>query len=130
MKKQVRDLLESYHFSERYKEGTIGKPDKYEVRFPFISRRVRQAIIKPIHFRHDKPSLLIDHGLAWLAKVQQLEKHRFIKPDEILFAYDAPDISQSNLFDAFNEVKEQIERQGILMADIKSEKDIVKFASS
>jgi hypothetical protein len=73
---------------------------------------------------------LIDHGLSWLAKIQQLEKYRFIQPNEILFAYDAPDDSQSKLFAAFNEIKEQIESEGIVMADIKRNEDIVKFAAA
>lgn len=130
MKKQVRDLLDHNSLGEKYKEAAIGEPNKYEVRFPFVSKIIRQTIIKPIHFKHEKPSQLIDHGLSWLSKIQQLEKYRFIQPDEILFAYDAPDVSQSNLFVAFNEIKEQIESEGIVMADIKQKGDIVKFATS
>ncbi|TAK64638.1 hypothetical protein [Methylobacter sp.] len=130
MRKQVRDLLNHCNLGEKYKEGAIGEADKYEVKFPFVCKNTKQSVIKPIHFKQDKPSQLIDHGLSWLAKVQQLEKYRFIRPDEILFAYDAPDDSQSNLFDAFNDIKEQIEKEGIVMADINCNEDIVKFATS
>lgn len=130
MKRQVRDLLEHYNLGEKYKEGVIGEPDKYEVKFPFVAKNKKQTVIKPIHFKHDKPSQLIDHGLSWLARIQQLEKHRFIRPDEILFAYDAPDDSQGNLFAAFNEIKEQIVKEGIGMADIKGKDEIIKFAAS
>ncbi|WP_432744238.1 DUF3037 domain-containing protein [Methylobacter sp. G7] len=130
MKKQVRDLLDRSNLGEKYKEGTIGEQDKYEVRFPFVCQNTKKTVIKPIHFKHEKPSQLIDHGLSWLAKIQQLEKYRFIRPDEILFTYDAPDNSQSNLFAAFNEIKKQIESEGILMADIKRIDDIVKFAAA
>lgn len=130
MKKQVRDLLNHCNLGEKYKEGTIGEADKYEVRFPFVYKNTKQTVIKPIHFKHEKPSLLIDHGLSWLAKIQQLEKYRFIRPDEILFAYDAPDANQSSLFNAFNEIKGQIESEGIVMADINCNEDIVKFATS
>ena len=130
MKKQVRDLLDRSNLGEKYKEDTIGEHDKYEVRFPFVCQNTKQTVIKPIHFKHEKPSLLIDHGLSWLAKIQQLEKYRFIRPDEILFAYDAPDNIQSNLFAAFNAIKEQIEKEGVVMADIKCIDDIVKFAAT
>lgn len=130
MKKQVRELLNHCNLGEKYKEDTIGDANKYEVRFPFVCKNTKQTVIKPIHFKHEKPSLLIDHGLSWLAKIQQLEKHRFIRPDEILFAYDAPDECQSTLFAAFNEIKDQIEKEGIVMADIKNDKDIVEFAAA
>jgi hypothetical protein len=130
MKRQVRNLLDHYNLGKKYREGTIGEADKYEVRFPFVCKNTKQTVIKPIHFKHEQPSQLIDHGLSWLAKIQQLGKHRFIRPDEILFAYDAPDESQSNLFAAFNEIKELIEKEGVVMADIKHDEDIVKFAAA
>lgn len=128
MKKQMRDLLDRYDLGAKYKEGAIGERDKYEVRFPFVRQNKKLKIIKPIHFTHDKPSQLIDHGLTWLAKVQQLERLRFVRPDEILFAYDGPEKSESNLSDAFNEIKEQIEREGITMADMDSQNEIISFA--
>ncbi len=129
MKKQLRELLDSRNLGKKYREDTIGEPDKYEVRFPFVCKNTKQTVIKPIHFKQEKPSLLIDHGLSWLAKVQQLEKYHFIRPDEILFAYDAPEDNQSNLFAAFNEIKKQIESEGILMTDIKRNDDIASFAA-
>ncbi|NOT85662.1 MAG: DUF3037 domain-containing protein [Methylococcaceae bacterium] len=128
MKKQVRGLLDRCNLSEKYKEGTIGEPAKYEVKFPFVSNISKRKIIKPIHFKHEQPSQLIDHGLEWLAKIQQLEKYTFIKPDEVLFAYDAPDNLQSDLFSAFNEIKAQIKNEGVVMADIKNNDDIIRFA--
>lgn len=130
MTKQVRDLLERYDLGGQYKEGVIGEADKYEVKFPFVCQASQPAIIKPIHFRHNKPSQLIDHGLAWLGKIQQLEKYRFIRPDGVLFAYDAPDDSEDRLFAAFNDIKGQIESEGVVMADIKRNDEIVKFAAS
>jgi len=130
IKKQVRDLLNSYNLSDKYKEACIGEPDKYEVRFPFVCKLDKRAIIKPIHFKHDKPSKLIDHGIAWLGKIQQLEKFGFIAPEEILFAYDAPDEGKSNLLAAFYEIKNQIENEGIIMADINSRNEIIQFASA
>jgi hypothetical protein len=59
-----------------------------------------------------------------------LEKFRYIQPDEILFAYDAPDVNQGALFAAFNEIKEQIVKEGIEMADINGKEEIIKFAAS
>lgn len=133
MKRQVRDLLDQRNLSKKYREATIGEPDKYEVRFPFVRKAGEQRVIKPIYFGYEKPTPLIEHGNTWLSKIQQLKKYRFIKPDQILFAYDAPDKNQSNLFAAFNEIKEQIEKEGVVMADIKSNDDIddiIEFAAA
>ena len=130
MKKQVRDLLDRSNLGEKYREGIIGEADKYGVSFPFVRKIGKQLVIKPIHFKQEKPSLLINHGISWLAKIQQLEKRDFIKPNRILFAYDAPEESQVNLFNAFNEIKAQIESEGIVMADIKNNHQIIDFAGA
>lgn len=130
MKRQVRDLLERYNLGEQYKEGIIGEADKYEVRFPFVCQASKKTIIKPIHFKHEKPSQLIDHGLAWLGKIQQLRKYHFIKPDDILFTYAAPNADQAKLSEAFYDIKSQIESEGIAMTDINRPEFIVDFANS
>jgi hypothetical protein len=49
-----------------------------------------------------------------------IRKVSFSPSDEVLFAY----------YDAFNEIKEQIETEGVVMADIKRNDDIVKFAAA
>jgi len=129
MKKQVRDLLVQYQLGDRYKESLIGESDKYEVRFPFVSQDANQVIIKPVHFKHDKPSQLIDHGLSWLGKIQQLSKLGFIAPNKILFTYNAPNHNQKQLYNAFSDIKQQIEAEGIVMSDVDNTEKIVKFAA-
>jgi len=129
LKKQVRELLNRFGIGDQYKEDTLGKPEQYEVRFPFVCKTNKHTVIKPIHFKHDKPSQLIDHGITWLGKVRQLQQHGFIAPNEILFAYDAPEDSQTHLAAAFQGIKQQIEREGIVMANIACQHEIIKFAS-
>ncbi|WP_157844963.1 hypothetical protein [Methylocucumis oryzae] len=57
--------------------------DKYEVKFPLV------------------------------CKIQQLEKYRFIRADEVLFAYDAPDESQGQLFAALMRLKSKLKVKGL-----------------
>lgn len=128
MKNQVRDLLLSRQLGGKFKEGSIGSADKYEVKFPFVRNVGELKVIKPIHFRHDKPTPLIEHGIQWISKVQQLQKYQFIQPEKILFAYQAPDNNQVTLFNAFNEIKQQAMQLGVVMADIKATDDIANFA--
>jgi len=129
MKKQVRDLLVQYQLGDRYKEGSIGDTDKYEVRFPFVSQGDKKTIIKPIHFMHNKPSQLIDHGLSWLGKIQHLNKLGFITLDKILLTYKAPDNNKNQLYDAFSDIKKKIESEDIVMVDVSEQNEIVKFAT-
>ncbi len=114
---------------ELFKEGAIGQAEKYEATFPFVRKDGNPRVIKPIHFREDKPSALIDQGNYWLSKVQQLAKYKFIEPQQVLFAYDAPKQRQFSLFDPFDEVKEQAEKIGVVMADITAKTEIANFAS-
>lgn len=130
MKRQVRDLLSRYDLSDKYKDAHVGSMDKYEVHFPFVHQAEKQAVIKPLHFKYEKPSQLINHGISWLGKIQQLERFGFIAPDDVLFAYNAPDENQETLLAAFNSIKEQIEGEGILMIDIHQHDEIIQFAAT
>jgi hypothetical protein len=49
-------------------------------------------------------------------------------PDNILFAYDAPDESQSHLVEAFARIKEQFEQEGMVMSEMGNPNKIVQFA--
>ena len=129
MKSQVRDLLVSRQLGGKFKDASVGTVDKYEVKFPFVRSLGELKVIKPIHFRHDKPTPLIEHGIKWLSKVQQLQKYRFIQPEQILFAYQAPDSNQVTLFNAFNEIKQQADQLGVVMTEITATDVIVDFAS-
>jgi len=128
MKNQVRDLLISHQLGGKFKDGNIGEADKYEVRFPFVRNVGEQKVIKPIHFCHDKPTPLIEHGIKWLSKVQQLQKYHYIQPEQILFAYQAPDNNQAALYNAFKEIKQQAVQLGVVMADINATVEIADFA--
>ncbi|MEE9338712.1 MAG: DUF3037 domain-containing protein [Methylococcaceae bacterium] len=129
LKQKVKDLLIERQLNDLFKTGSIGDAAIYEVNFPFINKEIEKTVIKPIHFRHDKPSQIINHGIDWLAKVQQLKKYNYIQPDRVLFAYSAPEKSSKQLFDAFYDIKVQIENEGIVMADINQGDDVVRFAS-
>jgi len=59
-----------------------------------------------------------------------LRKYHFIKPNDILFAYAAPNADQGKLYEAFYDIKSQIESEGIAMTDINRPEFIVDFANS
>lgn len=123
MKKRIHALLKEHGLEKQFKNGCLGD-NKYKVNLPFVDD-VHYAAIKPIHFRHSDPKSLIDHGLTWLMQITQLRRWSFINPENILFTYNAPEEQNSLLFEAFSDVKMQIEDEGILMTDI-NEPDSVK----
>lgn len=125
MRKRIRALLESYGLEEQFKADYVGD-EKYKVNLPFVDCH-RQAAIKPIHFRHPDSNQLINHGVEWMGRIAQLKRYKLIEPKNVLFTYSAPENQRGVLFDAFSDVKNQIEDMGVLMVDINAEDTIAQF---
>jgi len=129
MKKRIKVLLgNSNLLHKKFTLDTdIGDETIYKVSMPFVSQGENLAI-KPIHFNHAKPHQLIEHGITWLTKIQQLKRHNFIQPNHVLFAFQRPDQGKGILLNAFDDIKEQIEEFGIIMSDINDTEQIIQFA--
>jgi len=128
MKKRIKTLLrDSSLLSKNFVlDAEIGNEEIYKVTFPFVNQQENLAI-KPIHFKHNQPKLLIEHGLTWLTKIQQLKRHDFIQPNRVLFAFQPPEQEKDILLNAFQDIKEQIEESGIIMRDINDTEQIMHF---
>ncbi len=128
MKKRIKTLLrDSSLLSKNFVlDAEIGNEEIYKVTFPFVNQQENLAI-KPIHFKHNQPKLLIEHGLTWLTKIQQLKRHGFIQPNRVLFAFQPPEQEKDILLNAFQDIKEQIEESGIIMRDINDTEQIMHF---
>lgn len=127
MKKRVRTLLNEQNLAETFKDGMIGDEKKYSVRLPFVNQQ-RKAAIKPIHFTHPDSNKLIEHGLAWLGKVRQLERYGFIRPENMMFVFRSPELNHGVLHEAFNDIRNQILDNGIVMTSINEPEEISRFA--
>ncbi|NOQ65188.1 MAG: DUF3037 domain-containing protein [Methyloprofundus sp.] len=126
MQKKLQLLLKRSGLEREFIKRKIGDENKYTVSLPFVNQQ-ENAAIKPIHFRHISPNKLIEHGLLWMTKVQQLHKYGFIQAENVLFAYKEPEEKQGNLFSAFVDIKEQIESIGIMTSDIDDTEQIMRF---
>jgi len=129
MKKRIKVLLDQSNLLHKKftLDTDIGDETIYKVSMPFVSQGENLAI-KPIHFNHAKPQQLIEHGITWLTKIQQLKRHNFIQPNHVLFAFQPPDQEEGILFNAFDDIKEQIEEFGVIMSDINDSEKIMHFA--
>ena len=122
--KKIKELLQEKNLASQFKEKSVGNT-KYALRLPFVGEN--KQIIKPIHFRHNKSKEIIEHGLIWLTKINQLQLYGYANLETTLFAYIAPENTGSKLFEAFSDVRKQIEDSGIVMADIQRPAEITKF---
>ena len=127
MQSRIRALLKQSQIEKAFRQGSLGEQGKYKVPLPFVNTN-KKAGIKPIHFRHPDSNKLIEHGLTWLMKIQQLKRYGFIEFDDLLFAYNPPKSEDGILFDAFNDVKVQIENTGIRMISFERDDEIIDFA--
>jgi len=127
MQKRIKTLLDASNLNQTFTKGSIGDESIYNVALPFVNQ-VTNSAIKPIQFQHAKPHQLIEHGLTWLTKIQQLKRHNFIQPNHVLFAFQPPDQEQNILLNAFQDIKEQIEESGIIMRNINDTEKIMHFA--
>ncbi|MGB4498844.1 MAG: DUF3037 domain-containing protein [Methylococcaceae bacterium] len=125
IQKRVASLLRGSQLESKFISGTLGN-EKYHVPFPFVDKENQKAI-KPIHFCHNDSRKIIEHGATWLMKVQQLKRGGFVKSENVLFTYRAPMENQGILFEAFCDVKAQIEDACIVMANIEQPQAILKF---
>jgi len=130
MNERVRALLQENHLAEQFKRHYVGDKKKYGLYFPFVSTNAHQTIIKPIQFRQRGSNELINYGLVWLGKMNQLMRYGYIQPEDTLLAYQAPDSQKGELFEAFEDIRTQIEDTGIVTADIKKPQQIMTFALS
>lgn len=129
MKRRIKGLLTNSNLLHKkfILDADIGDETVYKVAMPFVNRNDNLAI-KPIHFNHAKPYQLIGHGLTWLTKIQQLKRYNFIQPNHVLFAFQKPETEKQALLNAFEDIKKQIEEQGIIMSDIDDTDQIMHFA--
>lgn len=109
LERQLGNLLAKNNLKQRYKERKLGTK-AYEVRFPFVlldeQERVLQAI-KPLFLGQSQPSKIIEHGDAWIAKVNRLRKSKKLAGDTLFVA--APPIKGSTLQDkAYKEIIEEL----------------------
>jgi hypothetical protein len=119
LERQLGNLLAQNNLKQRYKERKLGTK-AYEVRFPFVlldeQERVLQAI-KPLFLGQSQPSKIIEHGDAWIAKINRLRRSKKLAGDTLFIA--APPKKGSPLQDrAYQEIIQELRViDGVRVAD-------------
>lgn len=127
LEKGIRKLLYNAEVGDRFLRATIGN-DEYHASFPFVEQENEQPvkIIKPLHLRQDEPSKILDHGGAWLFRINQLKK-RHLLPDKVLFTLDGPD-GNTNRSKAFRDIEESLLETGVGVVPYTKKNEIIDFA--
>lgn len=128
MRTRIAALLTEQKLAVHYKHRVIGDKKGYPVKLPFVTEQQQPAIIKPLHFQHNDSKKLIDHGLQWLATMNQLFRLGVTQPDLTLITYKPPVHTDGILRDSFNDVHEQIRDSGVKTLDIAEVEQITSFA--
>ncbi len=129
MQERITQLLQTHNLAQHFKQQKIGNKH-YEVHFPFVTnKKIKEkiAIIKPIHFRHTDSKKLMNHGIHWIGTMNQLFRYQLATPERTLFSYKAPDTTEGLLFDAFEDIKTQIEDRGIQLLSIDHQDETLAF---
>lgn len=96
--------------------------EKYHVRLPLCSDQMDQSkvpvtVIKPLDLDRDDPSVILDHGDAWIGRVRRLHEAD-CAPERMIFAVDAPKQGDATFAAAKKIIDElQAEQALVVMAD-------------
>lgn len=113
----------------QYRQEKVGAPD-FIVNFPFvrtIDNRI-DSIIKPLYLAQDDPTRVLTHGGQWVDKIQRLSR-RGALPNAVLFPVASPP-ADSPSFAAAQEIRDDLMRLGMLVADADDGAAILAFADA
>lgn len=113
----------------QYRQEKVGAPD-FIVNFPFvrtIDNRI-DRIIKPLYLAQDDPTRVLTHGGQWVDKIQRLSR-RGALPNAVLFPVASPP-ADSPSFAAAQEIRDDLMRLGMLVADADDGAAILAFADA
>lgn len=128
VEQRVRNILRAADLQKDFQARVLG--DGYQARLPFVKvdakgRAVK--LIKPMDFDRADPTRLYDHGWEWIGKINKLKRDGSLLGD-VLFAVRAPQQQFSSVASAYADVKHEIERSNIRIAEEDDSAKIVEFA--
>ena len=124
----VRKLLVGRQLGAAYRAEKVGTPE-FTVNLPFVHRHDGRAarIIKPLYLAQDDSTKLLTHGGQWVDKVRRLRK-RDALPEAVLFPVKAP-ARDTKPYQAFEEIREDLQATGVTVVAANDEQSILKFAA-
>ncbi len=127
LENNVRQLLFKANIGDRFTKNIVGN-DAYHVVFPFVEHKKNKPnrVIKPLHLGHKEPTKILDHGAAWLFRINKL-KENCLKPENILFTLSGPD-EDGNRMNAYHEIEKDLIKTGVQVTMHDKNEEILDFA--
>ncbi len=124
----VRKWLVQAHLGERFQRMTIGD-EEYQANFPFVEKIDRKPVkvIKPLDLAKDKPHKILDHGGAWLFRIEELRRRRCL-PGNILFAVQGPGNTGDHCYHAYEEIVGRMKDAGVEVVPYGDKQRVIEFA--
>lgn len=123
----VRKLLFRTQVGFKYQREKIGTPD-FIVNFPFVfmANGKAERIIKPLYLAQDDTTKILNHGGHWVDKLTRLHKRNAL-PEHVLVPVRAPQ-ENTRAFQAFNEIRTELNQINVKVVPASEEKEILEFA--
>lgn len=114
-----------------HRDRVIGDP--YRIKLPICSdaknfRGAPQRAIKPLDLNKPDPTLIVEHGDTWTARLRRLKEMKLM-PDRFIFALKEPEAGYAEIFYAATEVKANLEEQGCVVVDADDTDRLVALAA-
>jgi hypothetical protein len=129
VEQRVRNILKAADLQKEFQARVLGID--YQARLPFVKtdeRDVAIKLIKPLDLNRKDPTRLYDHGWEWIGKIKKLKRDGFLH-GEALFAVRAPQEKFTVAASAYADVKQEIERSNIRVAEEADSDKILEFAA-
>lgn len=128
IERAVGGLLRREGLNQRYRPGKLGG-EGMQFGVPFAAQDDTGRIcrvIKPMHLAHEDPVRILDHGNQWLGRLRHLERIHAL-PEALLLAVAEPPLETAR-YEAFEEVRRDLENLGALIAPANDESSVLGFA--
>lgn len=128
LEKTLRRWLVAAGVNDRFERLEVGNDD-YHATFPFVeqNRNEVEIAIKPLNLSQEQPSKIIDHGGAWIWKLNQLKKKKLF-PLRVLITVDSPKESLTPArLNAYHEVVADLTNLGVTVLPHEQRDEILRF---
>lgn len=122
IRKQLKDEKLTHFKQDKVHDNFI------EVTLPLVAKTNDVFVIRPLAFRQQTSTRILEHSQQWLWRFQRLVNHNVLQKEHILLPLQGPTGSDSKLLSAFKEVERELIVFGVQTLDYKDKAGISRFA--
>ncbi|HRF88179.1 MAG TPA: DUF3037 domain-containing protein [Pseudomonadales bacterium] len=113
---ETRNVLRSLKLVQPFRPDTLGDDD-YHAKFDFVQRVDGDPVkvIKPFYLAQEDTNKIYQHADIWLQRVRRLRNRKQL-PAQVLFAVQAPDENDASRFQAFADIRDELQAMDVLVA--------------